>query len=534
MTMAAHITRQWLPILAAALVLWLVAPMHQEGPWRMQSFAENPPGTPPNDTLKTFNDSGGKVACRDIPEAKGGVLIGYLVPCIIYTIQNVTVRITSEMIAWLMPTVWAFITFALVMFGVKVVQGEGEVHKQGFLLLLKIGLVVGVLQAIPTVMVPQFYGVMRESVEVTSRAILDAHSQIHCEIDKYGDGQTLVLWKQLDCVMGKLYGYATGSNGQPSMFLAASALGLMGGFLFGGTFGVTLFLMLIGVLWTMFTMVIRTAFHFLNAYLYAALMFIITPLFLPLTLLRITSSYFDRWWGSILACVLLPLTITAYVMIAMMVYDKILFGPNAEINKLFDYEGIKAAQRLPKKPCAMTTAGNPTTRSEAFGIPEQVLNNLPMLKQFSAPMTSAANDVCGLVELPNLQIIDTKYGNCTTTKECFSNLFKHALKLLVVAMLINIGFQRVLEFIRIIIGSSAVANMLDATSPAEKKIEQAMEQGRRDLIAGFKKKDGSEAYAGDFISNIPQAMRRGLGVGNDENGKPIGGGIIGGLKYEVD
>jgi type IV secretory pathway VirB6-like protein len=513
-------------MLAAALVFFLVSPLQDHVLWSGKSYAENPAGSPPNDTLETTDESGARTRCRDIPEAKGGTLIGYVVPCIIYSIEHTSINFSKKMIEWLMPMVWAFITFVVTMFGLKVLQGEGEVHKQGFLLLLKISLVVSVLQMIPTVAIPQLYGIMKETQQVVATTIGDANTEIHCDVDRYGDENTMPVWKQLDCVMGKLYGFTMGTDGHPSMLLAASVFGLLGGFFFGGTFGVALFVALIGVLWSMFALILRTAFTFLNAYLYATLMLLVAPLFLPLTLLKVSSSYFDRWWSSILACILLPLIVTAYVMFAMMAYDKLLFGPDAEINKLFEYSNVQEAQRLPRQACDRSVAGNAAQRSQISGIAESLLYQNPFMQNFATPTQRAANNLCAGLNLPVLQIQDIHSTDYQNEKQWFTEMFMHAIKLLVMTLLVSVGFKNVVSYAKMMIGSYSAGGMMDATSKQEQQFARGIEEAQKGLREGFLDAQGNTTSGAQFMERIPGAIGRSL-IGSGDPNNP--GGFLGGI-----
>ncbi len=500
-------------MIAAAMVFFVATGFSDHTLWRADSFAqENPPGSPAEDNLETRGENGERIRCREIPEARGGTLIGYIVPCITYTIEHTTAEFSREMIAWLMPTVWAFITFVITMFGVKVLQGEGEVHKQGFLLLLKLTLVIMILELIPTVAVPQLYGVMTETQQIVSNMIGGSNTELHCDIDKYGDENTVVVWKQLDCVLGKLYGFTMGTDGKPSMLLAASVFGMLGGFFFGGTFGVALFVALVGVLWTMFSLVLRTVLAFLSSYLYASLMLLIAPIFLPLVLLKVTDTYFNKWWSSILACILLPVIITSYVMFAMMVYDKILLKPGSDLEVLFQYDQVKDGQRNAKQLCSKPVTGNPQGRSDISGIAQTILYNNPFLKNIPIPGLSAGNDRCASMMFPELDVTKMAGGKYETAKDGFTEMFKQAVKILVLTMLVNVGFQNVMAYAKMFIGSYAVGGSLSAVTAQEKKMEAALQSAEAGAIAGFENKSRSE-----FISRIPAALQT-AALGNREAG----------------
>ncbi|MEJ0009545.1 MAG: type IV secretion system protein [Alphaproteobacteria bacterium] len=506
--------------------------------------------------------------CRQYPDAAGGTLIGYIIPCIAHTIADTTSQLCQKMVDMIMPIVWAFITLVLIFFGIKVLSGEGQVHSEGFLLLIKIGVVVAVLQTLPN-FIPYIYSIMTETVSVVSGTIsqgdpqlwqdngdgtdpstassatsaTSANGPVHCDVSKYGDANTLPLWKGFDCMLGKLWGITMGTNtaadgpgatgGHPSMLLAASVVGTMSGFLFGGTFGVILFIACIGVVWTLFMVILRTAFAFINSYLYASILLLIAPLFLPLTLLRAGNDYFQNWTRSFLACFLLPLVITAYAMLAIQLYDGILFAPNAEINKLFNMEGNPDMQNLIKaeKPsrraCDMQTAGSGAQgRSAISGIAEKVLYQNRWLQSFTHPGSGAFGNLCGMANVPVLVAhdIDTK-KNYATDRQAFEAMIKDCVKLFLVSWLVSQGFKNVQGFVSQIVGSSAVATSFTKPSAMEARFETGMAWAKQGMIGGLKDKDGHETMGPAFLRNIPTALGDAAGVSGDKHYPGFFGGI---------
>lgn len=519
-------------MLASAMVFMGATVVSQHSPWHAAAYADdaNPPGDPAQHQLETTDGNGGHKKCSEIDEAKGGVLIGYIVPCIAYTVEHATQAMSQKMVDWLMPTVWAFITFVLVMFGVKAVQGEGQVHQQAIVLLLKIAMVVTILGLIPTYVVPNFYSFMNEGVQVVSTTIGDASQSIHCDVDKYGDSNTMPLWKQMDCLLGKLYGFAMGTDGKPSMLLAASVFGLLAGFFFGGTFGVIVFFACIGVLWSMMMLILRTAFTFLQSYLYASLLLLIAPLFLPLILLKVSTYYFEAWWKGIFACILLPIIITSYAMFATLLYDDILFAPNAKINMLFNYSKVQEAEHLPRQACDRQIAGQPAMRSAISGIEQSVIYNNPFMKHFSNPNTNGAGNLCAGLAVTNLEAKRIGSGEFNTDREAFAAFFKDAIKLFVVALLINAGFKNVQSFSSNIIGSPSVGLSSMQPSKSEAKMTQAFEGFKQGMMSGFRTPiEGSPSGPGGpsgsgFLRNIPNALRGGSQGLLDSIGRSTDGG----------
>ena len=483
-------------------------------------------GSPGARNLSTIDETGRPIKCADIAEAKQGVLLGYIVPCVTRTIESTTMRMSAAMIDWLKPAIYAFITLTIVLYGVRILQGGGQVHTEGILLLLKIGIVIALLELIPTRFVPMLYDVMNQSISIVSGAISPDESAIYCDMEKYSNPEASVIWSQMDCLAGKLFGITTGSDGpngekRPNMLLGASIFGFLGGFFFGGTFGFILFMTLVGVLWSMFMLILRTTTAFLNGYLYASLLLIITPLFLPLVLMKATTQYFEPWWKGILAGIMLPIVICAYAMFALLLYDKMLFNDGSKnpadkalLYKLFDNKLVKDMQALPKPICDMQRVGDSSTRAEALGMTQKQLAANPFLNTTANPLLRFGNDQCGGFAHPSVELMQGM--NTSSNKEAFVELFKESIKLLVLALLINMGYGSIAALARRLIGSGGVASSMDARGPIENKIAAMNSSVQQSINSNFKNKDGTAKSGTDFITSlatVPRALGTGISRG---------------------
>ena len=521
--------RVWLARAVMACALLAVLPVISGS----QAFAQSQSSpTPSRDSIQTVDENGQRIGCRQIPEARGGAMFGYIIPCIVYSIEHGSMRFSQEMIDWLMPTIWAFITFVIVMFGIKLLQGETDAYKQGILLLLKIGLVIGILQMIPSVLIPQLYSIMKEGQQIVTTAVMTGEdSDLHCDITKYGDANTLPLWKQIDCITGKLFGFAMGEDGKPGMLLVSSVFGLLGGFFFGGTFGIAVFAALIGMLWFMFSLVLRTAFLFLNAYLYATLLLLVAPLFLPLTLMQVTSSYFNKWWSAILASLLLPLIISVYVMFAMMVYDKLFFGPNSSINNIVTFAKENMALAPPQQACDASITGDIKQRAQLSQYEESAIYKSPFMRSITSTISSGANNLCAGLNTHILDPLKADPGKANSTKEAYTKVFMEAIKLLILAVLVNQGFDAFTKITRLMIGSFSAASLSGAPGLQQARLEQGAAEAQRSFAAAMAVRDSDgkvkgSASGADFITRLPGALKAAT-VGDETIGaRGFMGGII--------
>ncbi len=527
-----HILARMMPsrmvfaILAAAVVFLLTN--GTLGGYDGASFALNGPtapadpgkplegGTPSEGDLKTSGPNGQLRRCADIEEARGGFLLGRIVPCLTNTIEHSASRMSRAMIELLRPTLYAFLTFVIIIFGVQILQNEGQLQTRAFVLLLKIGFCFAILAAIPGDknteeggLIGAAYGIMAESQAAVMSTIGPDFGNIHCEIEKFGDAKTPLIWKQMDCLLSKLAGFTVGTPGgpgqeaRPNMLLASSIIGLMGGFFFSGSFGVALFFACIGMLVSMFVLVIRVLVAFLNSYMFIALYMILAPLLLPMMFLKVTNSMFEKWYSGIIASLLLPLVICGYVVIALQVYDKLFFADDAMITKLFDNQIMDHVRQLPQALCDTTISNNPDFRKDATGEEAQsIYTDNPMFQNIN-PLVSAGNNICGGLSKTNLdfQGLTDEKGQPITAKKAFEKLFYDCMKLFILSMLINMGFNTVMSAVRPMLGSGAVVAAMDSGTPLEGKFRSAMSQSKQ----AFGDRLGNTSGPG-FLKEVPGAF----------------------------
>lgn len=492
----------------ASLVLLLSVPLYERGGSSLAEVSAG--GTPANANIKTVDNKGKRIGCDQVAEAKGGVLLGRIMPCLIFTIENTSERFSEAMIDWLMPVVWSFITLMVVIFGLKMLQGEGQLQAQAILFLIKLGFVITVLQMIPHTLIPMTYSIMNEGQSVVMDTLRDSSIGMACDLDRYRGEATPELWVRMDCLVGQLYGFATGTNGKPNMVLASSIFGLISGFFFGGTFGMTVFLIAIGVLTSMLMLVVRIAMAVVNCYLIVALYMFIAPFYLPLLFLRVTNNYFEKWWTTILGALLLPMLISTYVIVALQLYDKVLFANDSLLNQMLSNDLVRKAQALPKKACDKPMTNDVADRGVWTGKALDVLYKSPFMSVLGNPLASGGNNLCAGIEQTNLELtrLAGDAAAFRSSKEAFTKLFQDMIKLLLMAYLIDVGFKTFVNALRPMGWGTPIAASVDAQGKAEAQFQQSMREARAGAMGALRDRETGTDYTGaKFVERIPAAGR---------------------------
>lgn len=485
--------------------------------------------SPSTATMQTQTTGGSKVTCDTLPEAQGGVLIGKIVPCLVYTIQQSTVQFTADMVSWLEPIMYTFLLLVVVFFGLRVLQNEPQIYKQGFLLLVKIAIVGTILADLGNTeaydgsgsqgqLIPAVYGVMSDMQAVVAGAITTTN--LHCDVSKFQGPQTPAVWAMMDCVMGKLYGFTvSGTGGKPSMLLMTSVAGLLTGFLFGGAWGVTVFFAMVGVLLTMFRLIIQTVVGFLTGYLIVCILLILAPLFLPLAFLRGTAPYYESYTRSMVAAFLTPVIITAYTMFALIVYDQILFAPNSIVQTLFTYDSIKNAVLPPKKGCDLQIVNDPTATRSTTAAPtdtdkDSILGLLNM-KNYAFPTLGGGNDLCNVVKFPNFELDKVTGMVVGKDKEEMTQIFMQLVELFIVAYLISLGETQLPDIVSQLVGKRSAIQGTQAIMGNSKKFSDGYQSAVRAATKRFQKDpndpDAGYKSGGQYVKDLPRDLPGAMG-----------------------
>ena len=461
-------------------------------------------------TTTTGLQANGLGSCSNLPEARGGMLLGRIMPCMIYSIIHTASDFEARMIWLLEPLFWAFLVFVITMFGVRVLQGEREIGVQAFLLLLKVTLVVGILAMIPYQINYGLFGVIDGGVQMTMDALEPTSFGELCNRDvmKYGDANTPRVWMQLDCILGKLFGFAMGTennlDGSPrvNMLLHMSVAGLATGFFFGGTLGVAVFFAMIGTLWSIVMLVIRITFAYINGYLIVVVGLIIAPLFLPLIFLKVTTDYFDKWWRMILGGILLPIIVTAYSVLGFMMYDRLLFRQDSILQNLFSSTNVENALQHSSAPCDFNITSDPSFKGTPGSDDLTTLIKNPFLQVFANPLLSGGSNLCGLISTPSFKISDVMGKDFQQGSAAFKKIFIEAFKLFIMAYLIGEGLRVLEERVSSLTGSRVASTAASAKTEAETKISSSMQEFQQNMSNSLSTSDGAGATGSDFAKKF--------------------------------
>jgi hypothetical protein len=223
------------------------------------------------------------------------------------------------------------ITLAILLWGILMVTGKTSAPvRDVFLLGMKAG---GVLMFTANFngWFPLMLDVMESMLNIVTSYVTYSAS-LNCPNVTSVDN--MVVWERVDCAMQTLLGgifpitIGGGLSGQKTLFLGIT--GFLVASLYSGTVGVIIaafgFWIVINFLWTL----ARALYVFICAYIAFAFMVLISPLFIPMILFRVTKAYFEKWLKLTMGFILQPIFLFAYLAMLLAAFDVVVYtGPRS-------------------------------------------------------------------------------------------------------------------------------------------------------------------------------------------------------------
>lgn len=441
----------------------------------------------------------------------GTGLLARIVPCIANTIEKSTTTLTNSLSTYLWPATSALILLVIVLYGLRIMTPEGNAPKTAVPLLIKIAFVMAFVTNFGG-FIPAVHGGMQDIVNIVGGALPQDFGKGQCpssgtvstvwSLTSAGGSQK--VWVNLDCILGKLFGFV-GKDG--NVMLIASVFGLMAGFFFGGSFGLIAFFAVISVLWGIFMFAFRAAFAFLNGFLLASFMVIISPMMIPLILLQSTAPYFQSWLRIFMGAFIMPIVVIGYCVFALSIYNQILFEDDSAISirKVMDINFAKSVTGM-RTECMGSLLNSVIFRqfeAAAGGRDLDEVLKSNSVQNMSIPQQSGGQGLC--IKVPNIDIHKISDG-FKNKQDFFRQIFTDSMALLLLAWLLLAAMEAVIQMSGVLGGSVASA-LMGPVSPMEKRLKSAWEQAKGQAQQSMIKPDGSSYAGAEFLQRVPIAFK---------------------------
>lgn len=441
--------------------------------------------------IEMGTEGGKKENCRS---KYPGELIAVIVPCIRDVFQNVAETMTDQFDDVVRPAIYSFITLVLTIFGVKVVTGEGDMKKQSFLLLMKIAGVMMFTESLGG-FIPATFGMVQDGSQIVTSSLGSAINEMQCDISGYmGESP----WREIDCILGALFGFA------PGVIVGSSIFGLMGSALWSGSLGVTLFMGGIASLFLVLKLIIRATYTYLSALMVMSFLIIISPIMVPLLLLSVTFQYFEHWLKSLMSTMIQPLITLAFLTLCFLIIDDLMFDPEygliaqlpaSEIEKMQGGKGMKGATSIMNN--SMDWVTKILKQSNSIFESDYMRNE-------ANPMMAGATNIMSANELYSF---DFRGEGVSKNNKVFFAMVALAL----MAYLLNLVLESLTTLSQQILGGGfALAKDANKATAIEDKLAK-MQKGMAQSWHGGEGMDrGGAAGAAAFVKNSAPAMVNGF------------------------
>lgn len=228
-----------------------------------------------------------------------------VVTCLQLAIEDVTLTMLAGFSAVMWGPIGALITFQITMFGIQAVMGSSEINKKFYSLLLKIGCVVLFADNLGG-FAPDVFDIMEEAQMVVVSGLGWAPSPLCLPAVALGAASPFfnsAIWLQLDCFIDQIFMF-----GMP-MMMYNSIFAFISAALFSGSVGVMVFFVGIIMLLCFLGFVFQAVYIFICSYLYVGFLIVLSPLLIPMMLVGVSASMYEKWLNNILGGIAIPVLV---------------------------------------------------------------------------------------------------------------------------------------------------------------------------------------------------------------------------------
>lgn len=220
-----------------------------------------------------------------------------VVDCVETSIIDATTAMLSALSIYMTPTVGIMLSFAIIVFGMRIMSGEPTLLPKAMSFIIKMSLVL--------VFSNNLYGFADDAFQLM-------HDLVTLVVGGFNP------WQQIDALLGALFGFGTG------IALFNGLLGIIGGALFSSTTGVFLFFAGMSAVINLLLFTFRIVFTYLTAVTLLGFTLALSPLIIPLGLFFATERYVSKWLHVLMYSFLVPMLLFAFLSLFLWIFDALL------------------------------------------------------------------------------------------------------------------------------------------------------------------------------------------------------------------
>lgn len=393
-----------------------------------------------------------------------GKLLAVIVPCIRDIIQDATTKMTDQFDEYLKAPAFAFMTLVITMFGVKMLMNEGDLKKQGVLLLFKIGTVMLFMDNFGGY-IPAAFGVIKDASDMVTTSLASTSSSYQCNVGAY-QGET--PWNYMDCILGELFGFA------PQMIVGSSIFGIMGSAIWSPQFGATLFAGGVAALVFVLKMIIHATYVYLMALTIVGFLIVMSPLFIPLLMMGPTQQYFEKWWKALVSVMFQPVILLAYLALSFNILDKMMFDDETGLAKTLSQDEIKGAQN------SRSGADNISSNNDAPEFAKRAGLDPKFIGQAIGANYAVPSQVAGQMNLKDLYSIDFRSDRASKAQKIFFSMAA----LVIMAWLLDTMLKAIITIAQEMLGGGFALGAATSSNPLSERLDKMVEGGQTGFTTG--------------------------------------------------
>lgn len=216
-----------------------------------------------------------------------------IVDCIRIPVKNAVLGTSNSSIIGLLPLMSAYMTtitailmaLAVIFFGIKLLAGEPNVGSTAFSTILRLGFVLAF------------------SMELADlgETVFNIFDQLLNLVTPAGFSP----WVQIDAFLGKLLGFAPGTQIQDGI------LGMLNGSFFAKNFGLMLSLVGIFTVISLLLFIFHVTYLYLSSIIAIGFLLLISPIIIPFALFNYTKRLSEKWLNMLISSMLTPMIMFA-------------------------------------------------------------------------------------------------------------------------------------------------------------------------------------------------------------------------------
>lgn len=412
-----------------------------------------------------------------------GELLAVIVPCIRDVIQDATETMATQFDDVMRRSIWVFTILVVTLFGVKMLLREGDLKKQGAILLFKIA---GMALFIDNFggFIPDVFGMVQEAVEIVTSALGDQLSNGKCDTSKTLGEKP---WNFLDCILGEIFGFG------PRATIGGALFGLLGSALGSGKFGPVLALGGVMVIYFILRLILRAVYTYLMSLIVVGFLIVMSPLLIPLILLGVTFQYFEHWLRALTASMLLPMIVLAYVTLAFLALDHMLYDEEKGLAKQLTEDDATGAHNQSR------------SRFASHAVPNKASYEFDHTREAYAMRSNpAGNGADGMLGFNTGYTIDFKDKN--TTKSI--SIHYAMVALVIMVYLLDTMLDTLVRITQMLLGGAFALTGAVADNPLESQLNKFKNEA---MSAAGKTGDAAKALNPFASSGFVTAMKNLIG-----------------------